>query len=105
MAFDPSLNTVLSGAGTNTLFVTGVTVRIDATALIGQPPTFTIPGLGSYSTGQVQTLALLPGSIELQAGALQFDFTLSAQDQLDFDAGLDSEASGRGTNTLVITAT
>ena len=45
---------------------------------------------------------VLPGTLAFRAGPLQLDFTLSAQDQLDYEAALDGQVSGRGTNRLVL---
>jgi len=105
VSYDPSFQGVLSGSGTNTLVVNGVAVNIDATALSQQTATFSILGAGNYATAQVQALTFLPGAVAFQGGTLQFGFTVSTLDQLDYDASLDSEISGRGSNTLVVLAT
>jgi hypothetical protein len=100
--YDPSLNSVLSGRDTTTLGIQGATVRIDATALESQSDGFAISGLSTHPTAVVQTFTLLPGSYLFQAGSLQFPFSLSEQDQVDFDLGLENHLSGRGTNTLTV---
>ena len=38
----------------------------------------------------------------LQVGALQFEFTLSGLDQLDFDPSLNNQVTGLATNTLKV---
>jgi hypothetical protein len=102
--YDRALDGVLSGRGTSTLIVGGVTLTIDATALSPLTATFTVVGLSTMTTAQAQTVTVLPGDLGFEAGTLAFDFTISAQDVLDYDPSLNGRLSGRGTNTLVVSS-
>jgi fibronectin-binding autotransporter adhesin len=89
VGYDPSLEGVLTGAGTNALVVHGVAVQIDPRPLSADNPSvpvFTVKGEPAYSTGQVQTITVLPGSfvilIDRQNGPSRLDFTVSAKDQV-----------------------
>jgi hypothetical protein len=89
VGYDPSLEGVLTGAGTNALVVHGVAVQIDPRPLSADNPpvpVFTVEGQPAYSTQQVQTVSVLPGAlvilIDRHNGPTRLDFTVSAQDQL-----------------------
>jgi len=100
--YDASLNNVLSVSSDGTLIVHGETLKVDATALSPQTPTFTLQGWGNFSTAQVQTFTIFPGNFQVDVGALVVNATLSVQDLLAFDTSLDNRVQGRGTNTLVL---
>ena len=105
VSYDPALEGILSGTGTNTLVVNGVILNIDATALSPQISTVTLYGVGSLSTAQPQTVAVLPGEGAINNGTMDILFAISTQGRLDYDASLNSVVSGRGTNTLILLAT
>jgi hypothetical protein len=100
VSYDPSLEGILSGSGTNSLVVNGVTLNIDATALSPQVSTITLYGVGSLSTAQPQTVVVLPGEGVINNGTMDISYAISAQDSLDYDASLDDVVSGSGSNTL-----
>jgi hypothetical protein len=103
ISYDPTLEGILTGAGTSALTVHGVTLNVDATALSQQDPTFSLDGVGSFSTAQVQSFQVLPGgSNTFQAGSTQMQFSIDVMDQLSFAAIYDAIAKGRGTNTLTL---
>jgi hypothetical protein len=102
VGYDPSLQGPLTGNGTSTLVVAGATFTIDATALSPQLATFNIAGVGNLATDTVQTITVLPGTVSFQAGTLQFVFTISTQDALDYDPSLDNVLSGSGTSQLTV---
>src|SRR5206468_2809597 len=103
VSYDASLEGALTGTGTRALTVHGETIQIDATALGRRNiASFQIAGVGSFSTSQVQTVTLLPGRAIYQDPTLQFAFTVSLADTVDFDQGLDGQVGGRGTRTLVL---
>src|SRR5262245_9363485 len=90
------------GAGTSTLTVAGEALQIDARLLTDHAPTFTVPGQGTFSTAQVQTLRVLPGTFAFRGGPVHVVFSLSTLDQLDYDPHLDNQLSGRGSNLLTV---
>jgi hypothetical protein len=103
VSYDASLEGALTGAGTSTLTVHGETIQIDATALSRRNiASFQIVGAGSFSTAQVQTVTLLPGPAIFQDDTLQFVFTITLTDTVDFDHALDGQVGGRGTRRLVL---
>jgi hypothetical protein len=99
-----ALEGLVTGAGTQALRVNGEAAQIDARALSARTPSFSVAGLGLFSTSVVQTLHVLPGQFHLQAGTLQLAFTLTNLDQLAFASSLDPLLLGRGTNRLVLRA-
>jgi hypothetical protein len=103
---------VLGGKGTKTLVISGEKIQVDATALAQQGTTsFTIAGVGTFSTATVQTIVLLPGWQSVStSGGLQFNFLAEVADPLtgqfdvvNYDPSLDNILGGHDTNTLVIT--
>ena len=101
--YDTSLNTVLSGRGTSTLVVNGVTVQIDAHAL-------TVANLAlnyavNFATATPLTATLLPGAQSLlYVNDLVLSFSVNNSGAVDYNASLNGILSGRGTSTLVIGA-
>jgi hypothetical protein len=98
-----ALSDALEGRGTTALTIRGETIHIDARALSGVSPTFTVPGVGTFDATAVQTLTLLPGWEQFQAGSVTLDFEAELFNTVEYDPFLDSTvASGRGTDTLVL---
>jgi hypothetical protein len=103
ISYDASLQGVLTGNGTNTLTIIGVTLNVDATALSQHDSTFTLDGVGSFSTAQVQSLQVLPGGNHtFQAGTTAMQLSIDVMDQLSFASIYDTIATGTGTNTLTL---
>jgi hypothetical protein len=102
VSYEMPLEGILTGATTSTLTLNGETLQIDATALIGVAPSFTVATRGGLATDEVQTLIVLPGTFQFTAGSEQFSFTLSAQDKLVYDESLDGKVSGRDSNLLTV---
>jgi hypothetical protein len=99
--YDASLNGVLSGRGSSTLAVNGVTVQIDAHALT--MPNLLMNYTVNFATATAFTATLLPGMQSLfpiNGGPVAFSVNNSGA--VDYDHSFDSELSGRGTSTLVV---
>jgi hypothetical protein len=101
---DASQEGIVTGNGTNALTVVGVALNIDATAVSSQSSSFTVENAITLSTAQAQTLVVLPGTFLVQVASFSFKITVAADDTIDYDASLDNQLSGRGTDTLVISA-
>jgi hypothetical protein len=99
VGYDPSLQGALTGAGTATLTVAGVSVPIDPTAL--DEPTFTVDGT-AYNASAVATVLLLPGGHYLQTNAGTEAFTVNADGTIAYDPLLGNVFSGAGTKTLTV---
>jgi hypothetical protein len=96
------LNETLSGRGTPQLAVLGDSIQIDARALSSTTNTFTLTGIGTYPTGVVAALTLLPGWESFSAAAETLDFHVDEFSRVDYDPINDALVSGRGTSTLVL---
>ncbi len=90
-------------SGTDTLTVTGVTLNIDATQVSGQVSEYAVIGVGDFSTAQVQSMMVLPGTVNIDIGPDQFSFTISTADQIELQSP-DSRLSVSNENTLTISA-
>jgi hypothetical protein len=103
--YDPSLNGVLSGRGTTTLVVNGVTVAVDATALQASVPSLTLdPASAIEPTNAPFTITVLPGP---HAFAQPFtndvvQFTVAADGTISYDASLQGVLTTSGPNMLTI---
>jgi hypothetical protein len=97
------LSGTLSGAKTSTLTVNGEAINVDARAVAASSSTFTLLGIGSFSTSTVQAITLLPGWQFCSVGGTQFDFLAELFAMVEYDPSEDAFLSGRGTNTLVVT--
>jgi hypothetical protein len=79
-------------------------VNIDATALTEQSlSVYTVTGL--FDSKTLQQLQLDPGTYLLQmqnGGANIGDFTVNADGTIDYDSSMNTEFSGRGTSTLIV---
>jgi hypothetical protein len=96
-----ALSDALEGRGTMMLTLKGETIHIDATALSGVSSTFTIAGVGTFDATTVQTLTVLPGLYQFQAGTVTVDFEAELFNMVYFDLYQDATvASGFGTDTL-----
>ena len=79
------------GLNTSQLTIVGYDVIIDATALVAS--TFSLGGIGSFSTTVVHTVTTLPGTKEFNSDVL-FDFEVREEDGLlDYDTSLVSRHS------------
>ena len=100
--YDPLLNNVLSGRGTNTLLVTGLpaTVMFDATALT-QKSLMLSPSGAILDTATPQGLRIGPGVYTLQPANLSdVSFAVNADNTIDYDASLEGILAGKGTGNL-----
>ena len=105
--YDSSLDSVLSGRGSTTLTVQGVSLTVDATALDARL-LFSMYGVvSSQSVSSAQVVTLVPGQNEFHiAGQIPnfgFFFDMGSDGVIDFDPTLDAYVSGRGTSTLTVT--
>jgi hypothetical protein len=97
--YDASMDTFLSGRGTNELRIQGVSVTIDATELSGS---YLFTDYASYANAAEINLKLLPGDSHFfyTYGGSMFYFTVNANGTVDYDTSMDSFVSGRGTGEL-----
>lgn len=104
--YDASLNQVLSGAGTDTLTLSGAVIEFDATAL--SVPKLDLRRINSkLDTSTVHTLRLLPGQHRMRydtganyAGA---EFVVNTDETVDYF--MPSLFSGAGTSSLTVLGT
>jgi hypothetical protein len=105
--YDPSLNAVLSGRGSSSLVVNGVTVHIDAHALT--MPDLSLNYAVNVATATPFTATLLPGAQSLLynsgvggAGPDIVAFSVDNSGAVDYDPSLNGMLSGRGSSNLVV---
>jgi hypothetical protein len=101
--YDPSLNGLLSGRGTTTLVVHGVTVTIDARALSYH--SLVVDNTIVSPTAQAFTFTGLPGRAILSdpSGSTQsVPFTLGADGTVSYDPSLEGLLTGKGTKALTV---
>jgi hypothetical protein len=86
VSYDPSLEGVFHGAGTNTLVVHGVTLNIDASALSGN---FLAVNYAEYDSNTPFSINLLPGSNELWDRAdSMITFNVALDGTVNYDPSL-----------------
>ena len=101
VAYDPTLDVVLQGRGTNTLVVRGVALTVDATAL--SVPWMDVVYVDRLATTAPVTVRLLPSPAQrLNSGDGGVVFEVLASGTVAYDAALDFVLQGRGTGTLVV---
>ena len=100
VAYDPSLQGILTGTGTHNLGVIGAAVTINASALSGS--TVVVDGRLNGSTAKPFTLNLLPGSHVIQSGGHGVSFTVQTDGTVIYSASLAAELSGQKTSTLIV---
>jgi hypothetical protein len=103
VSYDPSLQGILSGQGTSTLKVNGVTVSVNAQAL--SVPLVQIDTYITENDTSPFALTVLPGPQTLQEYGLPgttINFTVTANGTVSYDPSLQGILSGQGTNTLVV---
>lgn len=102
--YDTSLNSYVSGRGTDTLTVTGFAVTFDATALSAGAFNVNFGKAGSGSTDEPEELRLIPGDYVFHSpashGSAKFPFEILSDGSFDFDSSLDAFLSGRFTEIL-----
>jgi hypothetical protein len=101
VSYDSSLNGVLSGRGSSTLVVNGVTIHIDARGLT--TPNLLLNYTVNFATACPFSATLLPGVqslLPVNCGPVAF--SVNNSDAVDYDASLNGVLSGRGTSTLVV---
>jgi hypothetical protein len=99
ISYDPSLQGVFQGAGSNTLVVKGVSVTINVPGAVWVNVDY-----ATYWPSGPLTVNLLPGSnfVQTTTGVPVIYFTVAADGTISYDASLDDIVSGAGTNTLTI---
>ncbi len=104
IAFDASLQGILSGSGTSELIVKGTAITIDATAL--STPSVQADGREFNNTAPLD-LVVLPGAESLNdlSTGDGVSFTVSTAGTIGFDASLQGILSGSGTSQLVVKGT
>jgi hypothetical protein len=103
VSYDPTLEGILTGAGTSTLKVHGVTVTLDATAL-------TLPAGALDNAVLVRNTAPLvftglPGSYQFtdpSGGSPAVSFTINLNGTVGYDPTLEGILTGAGTSTLKV---
>src|SRR5262249_40407770 len=101
--YDSSLNNVLSGRGTSSLVIKGVTVTIDATALSLKQ--LEVDNAFNADTSAPFTFTGLPGTsllYDFHSPGTPAVFSLAADGTVGYDPALDNVSSGRGTSTLTV---
>ncbi len=102
VSYDPSLQGILTGAGSNTLTVNGVAVTINATALTSG---YIVVNYFDEFQGQLFTVHLLPGTNYLWGpggSAEALAFTVTAGGIVGYDSSLQGVLTGAGSNTLIV---
>src|SRR5262249_44797084 len=101
--YDHALDPVLSGRGTTTLVVNGVTVTIDAPALSVRD-SLLLENAVLVRSATAVSFTVLPGNLFLRdgAGGGDFRFTLNANGTVSYAPSLEGLLSGAGTSTLVV---
>jgi hypothetical protein len=113
--YGAALDGILTGRGTTTLTVNGVTLDIDLRGLsapavgIGGLQGFMGGGAQPFTTDQMYTLRLLPGLHPLfyqtsgsPSSYTDAFFAVAVNGTVDFDPSLDGILAGRGTATLTV---
>ncbi len=100
--FSPSLDGYFAGRGTDTLVALGFAINFDATALSAGRFNLNFSGTLVQDTRPAGSLPLLPGVYTFCAPPSVgcFNFAVTGQGTVDFDAALDGFVAGRGTGTL-----
>jgi hypothetical protein len=102
VSYDPALQGILSGQGSNQLTVNGATVTVDATAL--QDPNWTVDYRTNEQTTAPFTLYLLPGTHELSNSSGSVSFTVNPDGTLSYPSSEDALLSLEGSMILVVKA-
>jgi uncharacterized protein with LGFP repeats len=105
VTWDPSLNGVLSGAGTADLplVLQGRTITLDAHAL--SLSALALDSQSTFPTSTPAAFTVLPGDQFVVATTVwggQARFTVGPDGTVDYDPSLDGALTGRGTATLVL---
>ncbi len=107
--FDPSLDSLVGGRGTQTMVLHGTRIDIDASEL--SYSRLDLIGASDYiETTDPARFVLMPGDYRLGiptggSPAPGFDFTVEADGTLQFDPALDPLVGGRGTKAMALHGT
>ena len=109
LQFDPALDPLIDGRGTNDMVLRGTPVTIDLSELSYNKIDLVGAGNLTGATGPVSVI-LMPGGhgLTMATGSGPepgFDFTVEANGTLQFDPSLDSLIDGRGTRDMVLHGT
>jgi hypothetical protein len=102
VSYDPSLQGILSGQGTNLLTVNGVAVTINAQALTST--NVSVDYYASEATATPFILHLLPGQHLLQGPSGSVSFTVNPDGTITFPASEDSLLALQGNASLIVKA-
>ena len=103
VSYDPSLQGILTGAGTTTLGVVGAPVTIDATALYPGASSVVINSEINEPTSAPLTFSFLPGAHGVEVARVGLvNFTVNDDGTVSYESTEDSELSGAGTKTLIV---
>lgn len=107
ITFDPSLSNIFSISDNvrNLIVINGFPISVDGTALSPTQLAVYAVNPNMFDSQTPQAFTLVPGQYMAQepmTGVNIGNFTVGPDGKVDFDASLDSDFSGRGTNTLYI---
>ena len=99
LQFNPSLDSLIGGRGTNDMVLHGTRISIDARSLTAS---FAVEGLTINPVEQILIANFMPGAHRLQSSEIDFVFTVTPDLTVDYGTELDEGVSGRGTPTLIV---
>src|SRR5262249_42561344 len=103
VAYNPTLEGVLTGAGTSTLRVNGRTISIDATAL--SLPRVVLDNTFVVTNAAAFTFTGLPGKYQIADGSgapAAVSFSLNPNGTVGYDPALEGVLTGAGTSVLKV---
>ncbi len=103
VGYDPALQGILTGAGTSTLTVHGVTITVDATAI--SLPLLTFDTVLETAIDKPIRLTVLPGADAFRDADGYNDpvaFSVGRDGTVQYDPALEGLVTGAGTSTLTI---
>jgi hypothetical protein len=101
VTYDPSGDSFLSGAGTSTIVVRGLTIHTDTTNLTGVN-FYEYPLSGYLDLHATHDLQVVPGLHKLAIGFGVVEFTVTPSGTITYDAGLSGYLAGADTSTIVV---
>ena len=99
--YDPVLEGIVEGGGTQSLIVNGAPILVDATGLAGAD--YMILNVGLFPAAVPATIRVLPGNKRFRSADIDFDFQVNTTGNLNYDYSLDGVLAGRGSTTLTVT--
>jgi len=113
ISYDSSLETILSGQGTDTLSVHGHSIQLDTTAVAATSFNLrrydsslnTIVNLAVLNNTGNRTLGLMPSNdyqVCAPTSANCVGFTITEAGLVEYDSALEGRLQGKGTTTLIV---